>query len=84
VFFGELLVRLDHSVHVGLHEVGHEVDILVPCAGGRFLDIEERHDIVVVEELEQLDLTLDAFSVYQVFEGLRNLLDRHFALGDRV
>ena len=46
----EILSRIDHSVKIGLHQLGDDVDIRVAGFGLRFQEICEQNDVVVFEE----------------------------------
>lgn len=50
VVVGQVLPRVDDSVHVGLHQVGHDVDVLESCGSGWLLDVDESDDVLMVKE----------------------------------
>lgn len=77
---GQILPRVNDSVHISFHQVRNDVDILVAGHGGWLLNVDESNDILVVEEFEQFDLTDNTFGVDQVFEGLGHLLDSDLGL----
>ena len=61
VIVRQVLARVDDSVHVGLHEVGDDVDVLVAGLGWRLLHVNEADDVFVVEEFcgRQIELGRD-------------------------
>ena len=44
-------------MHVGLHQLSDDVDVLKPCLCWGFRDIQYLDDVLVVEELEELDFS---------------------------
>ena len=48
---GQVLSRVDYPVHVRLHQVRNNVDILVAGRARRFLHVHQADDILVIEEL---------------------------------
>lgn len=79
VLIGEGLPRSDDPVHVGLHEVRDDVDVLeVGRVRGDRHDVGDGDDVLVAVEVpEQLDLPDDALGVHQVAEHVADLLDRY-------
>ena len=51
---GQVLARVNHSVHISLHQVSYYVYVLVPFRSGRFLHIDNADDIFVVEKLYKI------------------------------
>ena len=47
---GEVLPRIDHSVHVCLHQICNNVDILVAGLGGGPLHVHQSNNVFVIEE----------------------------------
>ena len=47
---GQILPRVNDSVHISFHQVRNDVDILVAGHGGWLLNVDESNDILVVEE----------------------------------
>lgn len=50
----EVLPRIDYSMHIGLHQVRNDVDVLVPGLRRRFLHVDEANNVLVVEELYRI------------------------------
>ena len=76
----QILSRVDDSVHICLHQLGNNVDILI-IGGSRGLGhIKHLDNILVIEELEQADLTHDSLGIDQILESLRYLLDGNLAV----
>lgn len=46
----QVLSRVDHSVHVCLHQVRNDVDILVACLGWWLLHVYQPNDVLMIEE----------------------------------
>ena len=95
VVIRQILPRIDHSVHIRLHQVRYNVDVFVPSWRWRLLNIDQRYNVLVVEKLytytytlggndeltEQFDFTHYAFGIDQVFESLGHFLNSHFDFG---
>ena len=47
----EILSGVDNSVHICLHQVCDDVDILKPCSSRWSLNIKQSNDIFMVKEL---------------------------------
>lgn len=45
------LLRVDHTMQVGFHEVGDDVDFIEACLVLRTLEVQNRNDVFVVKEL---------------------------------
>ena len=60
---GQILPRVNDSVHISFHQVRNDVDILVAGHGGWLLNVDESNDILVVEEFQQTDLSHDSLGV---------------------
>ena len=67
-------------MHISFHQVGNDVDIFVSSRSGRFLNINHRDHVFMVEELQKLDLSYDSFCIDEILESLRDLLDGDFVL----
>lgn len=78
VIIREVLSRVDHTVHISLHEFRDDVDVFEIGGLGRLGHVQNLDDVLVVEELEQTDLTHDTFRINQILKGLRHLFDGHF------
>ena len=76
----EVLARVDDTVHVSLHQLRDDVDVLVVGGGGRLRHIEYLDDVLVVKEFQQADLTDDTLSINQIFEGLWYFFDGNLAV----
>jgi hypothetical protein len=50
VVIREVLSRVNNFVHISLHQISDDVDILVTSGRMRFLYIHQPNDILVVEE----------------------------------
>ena len=79
VIIGQLLLRVDDVVEIGVEELGHEVHVLpvldAPAIGHH--DVLEAQDILVLEVLQQAHLTQHSLTVDCVPEGVADLLDRY-------
>ena len=62
-------------MHVSLHQLRDDVDILEASLRGWLGHIEHLDDVLVVEEFEQADLSHDSFRIDQVLKGFRHLLN---------
>ena len=80
----QVLSRVNDSVHVSLHQLSDNVDILVARYRGWFAHFKYFDDVLVVEEFEKADLSYDTFCIDQVLEGLGHLLDSNFLVGVMV
>lgn len=65
-------------MHVSLHEFCDDVDILVTGLVGRLRDIQDLDDVLVIEELEQSNLSHDTLGIDKIFESFRDFLDGNF------
>ena len=65
-------------MHVSLHELCDDVDILVTGLVGRLRDIQDLDDVLVIEELEQSNLSHDTLGIDKIFESFRDFLDGNF------
>lgn len=68
-------------MHVCLHQLSNDVDVLKARPGGWFRNVEDLDDVFMVEELKQLNLSDDTLRVDQVLESLGDFLDCNFDLG---
>ena len=84
VVISQVLPRVDHSVHVSLHQVSDDVDVLVASLSRGPSNVDQGNDVIVVKEFQKLDLTHNSLRVNKVFESLGNLLDGDLALGGVV
>ena len=84
VLVSQRLPRSDDPVHIGLHEICHDIHIFeVGGVRRNRHDVGNRDDILVsVEMPQQLDLPHDALRVYEVAENVADFLDRHLAALD--
>ena len=76
----QILSRVDDSMHISLHQLKNDVNIFVICWRWRLCHIKQFDDILVVEELEELDLSNDSLGINQVFKSFWHLLDSYFNL----
>jgi len=84
VIVGKVLSRVDHTVHICLHQLRNDIDIF-EAGGGRWLrHIKHLDNVFMLEELKQTNLTHNSLGVDQVLEGLRNFLNRHLAVVDVI
>lgn len=51
VVVGQVLPRVDDAMHIRLHQLSDDVDVLVASLGGRLGNVEDFDDVFVVEEL---------------------------------
>ena len=77
---GQVLSGVDDSVHVGLHQISDNIDVLVASLSRRSGHLEEVNDVLVVEELQKLNFSDDTLRIDQVFESLGDFLDGNFDL----
>jgi virulence-associated protein VapD len=50
VVVGQILARVDDSMHVGLHQVCDDVNVFVASGCRWFLNINESNDVLVIKE----------------------------------
>lgn len=50
VVVGQVLSRIDHSVQIGLHQLGYYVNIGVACTGFGFQQVNQPYDVLVLEK----------------------------------
>lgn len=84
VLVAELLLRVNDSVQVGFHEVSDDVDVSVSFRVLRFEDLKQANYVVVVEKLQKSNFAIYALGVDEIFEGVRDFLDRYLLVGLRV
>eukprot|EP00355_Strombidium_rassoulzadegani_P007892 CAMPEP_0168620054 /NCGR_PEP_ID=MMETSP0449_2-20121227/6929_1 /TAXON_ID=1082188 /ORGANISM="Strombidium rassoulzadegani, Strain ras09" /LENGTH=106 /DNA_ID=CAMNT_0008661027 /DNA_START=610 /DNA_END=930 /DNA_ORIENTATION=- len=80
VVVGQVLPRVDHSVHVGFHQVSDDVNVLVASLCRRLLNVYQSDDVLMVEELEELDLSYDSLGVDEVFKGFGDFFNGYLRL----
>jgi len=80
VVVGQVLPRVDHAMHVRLHQVRNNVNVLVASLAGWLRHINQRDDVLVVEEFQKFDLAHDSLGIDQIFECLGHLFDGHLRL----
>lgn len=51
VVVGQVLSRVDDSVHIGLHQVSDDVDVLIPSRSWGLLHVNQFNDVLVIKEL---------------------------------
>ena len=84
VIICEVLTGVDNTVHVSLHQVGDNIDILVTGLCRGLCHINECNDVLMVKEFQKFDLTHDTLGINQIFERLGNFLDCDLNLGGVV
>ena len=63
----QVLAGVNDSVHVCLHQVGDDVDVLEALWGWWFLDINQTDNVLVVKELYIIDsVTMASLNTYSV------------------
>ena len=77
---GQILPRVDDSMHISLHQLSYNVDILVVNRSRRLCHVKDFDNVLVIEEFEKADLTHDSLSVDQILKSLRYLLDGDLAV----
>ena len=81
MLIGQFLTRVNHSVHVRLHQIGDYINIFEASAAlVGLLDVDELDDVLGVEEREEFNLSYDSFGVNEVFEGIVDFLDGDFSI----
>ena len=50
VVVSQILPRVNHSVHISLHEVCDDVDVFVVGLGGWLLDVDQSNNILMIKE----------------------------------
>ena len=79
VLVTQLLPRVDNSVHICLHQLSNDVDV-VEAGRRRWLEhVNHVDDVVLVEELEEFDFSHDALSIDEVFKGFAHFLNSNLA-----
>lgn len=77
------LLCADDAVHVGLHELLDEIDLVKGVVAPGLLDVEDRDDVLVVEVAQQLHLAQRPQAEHGVVEG-GDLLDGDLLPGGLV
>ncbi len=76
VLIAQLLPRIDDPVHVGLHQICNNVNVLkAPSTLVRFLDIQERYYVLMVEETKKFDFPHYSFGIDEIFKSIMYFLD---------
>lgn len=76
----QILSRVDHSVHISLHQFSDDVDILIPSHIGRLGHIKHLDNVLVVKEFEQANLSHNSLGVNKILESFWHFFDRDFAM----
>ena len=80
----QVLSGVDNAVHIGFHQLGDNVDVLVIRLLWWLGYIKHFDDVFVVKELKQANLSHDTFCINEILEGLGHLLDGNFLVGDVI
>ena len=65
-------------MHVGFHQLGNNVDILIVSLLRRLGHVQHLDDILVVKELKQTNLSHNTFRIDQILEGFWHFFDGDF------
>lgn len=68
-------------MHICFHQLSNDVDVLEACPGWWFRNVEDLDDVLMVEELQQLNLSNDTFRIDKVLERLGDFFDSNLDLG---
>lgn len=60
---GQVLSRINDSVHIGLHKISNDVDIFVSSLRWRASNVDKCYDVLMVEKFEKFDFTNDSFGI---------------------
>ena len=71
-------------MHVRLHQLRNDVDVLITGHCRRFGDVNDLDDVLVVKELEQLNLTNDSLGIDEVLKSFWNFLDGDLAVCNMI
>ena len=52
MIIGQVLPRIDDSVHIGLHQVSDDINVFIACRGWRLLHINQSNNVFVIKELQ--------------------------------
>ena len=76
----QVLPRVDNSMHISLHQLRDNVDVFIARGCRWFGNIQDFDDVLMIEELEQADLSDDTLGINQILESFGNFLDSHLAV----
>jgi hypothetical protein len=62
-------------VHISLHQLRDNIDVVEAGGRGRLEHINHVDDVVLVEELQQFDLTDDTLSIDEIFKRFTDFLN---------
>lgn len=77
VIIGEILSRVDHTVHIGLHELGDNIDIFIASWVRRSSNVKNLDNIFVLKEFQKADFSNNTLCIDKIFESLGNLFNGH-------
>ena len=76
----EVLSWVNDSVHVSLHQISDDVNIVEASWLWRLLHVDQADDIFMIEELQQFDFSNDSLRINQIFKSLGYFLDGNLSL----
>ena len=71
-------------MHVSLHQISDDVNIVEASWLWRLLHVDQADDIFMIEELQQFDFSNDSLRINQIFKSLGNFLDGNLGLDGMV
>jgi len=76
----EILSWINDSVHISLHQIGDDVDVIEASWLWWLLHVDQADDIFMIKELQQFDFSDDSLGVDEIFKSLRHFLDCNLSL----
>jgi len=67
-------------VHISLHQIGDDVDVIEASWLWWLLHVDQADDIFMIKELQQFDFSDDSLCVDEIFKSLRHFLDCNLSL----
>ena len=80
----QILSRVDHSVHISLHQLSNDVDVLISCHVGRLGHIEHLDNVLMVKEFEQADFSHNSLRINKILESFWHFFYGYFAMADVI
>jgi hypothetical protein len=59
----QVLPRVNDSMHVSLHKIGDDIDILKADLRRRLLHINQPNNVFMIKELQQFDFSDDSLGI---------------------
>ena len=75
VVIGQVLSGVNDTVHIGLHQLSNNVDVLIPSGRRWPGDIQNFDYIFVLKEFQKADFSNNTLGIDEILESLWHLLD---------